>query len=197
MLVSVIRSSYWLPWRGLPSYLVMSWLHLPPVSSLWKVKNSVLVCSSCHIKILQTGWPKLQKFISHTSRSWEAQDQGAIPLSSWWGFSGLQLDHLLATTSREISSVRVGGGGDGRGATGNKMVLCRIIVYGHWFCRIKAPLFWLHLTLITTVWASFPNTTTLGLGLQDMNLGGKGVDTNFQSIKNIYSRDSLLSALKR
>lgn len=120
MLVSVIRSSYWLPWRGLPSYLVMSWLHLPPVSSLWKVKNSVLVCSSCHIKILQTGWPKLQKFISHTSRSWEAQDQGAIPLSSWWGFSGLQLDHLLATTSREISSVRVGGEGMGGGQRGTR-----------------------------------------------------------------------------
>ena len=35
----------------------------------------ILVCLGCHNKILQTGWIKQQKFISHSSGGWEVQDQ--------------------------------------------------------------------------------------------------------------------------
>lgn len=42
----------------------------------------ILVYSSCRNKILQTGRLKQQKFISHSYRAWEVQDQSASQLDS-------------------------------------------------------------------------------------------------------------------
>ena len=46
-----------------------------------QVGNAV-ICSHCHNTVPQTGWLKQQKFMSHSSRGWEVQYQGAIQFGS-------------------------------------------------------------------------------------------------------------------
>ena len=42
------------------------------------IKLPVLVCLGCHNKMSQIAWFTQQKFISHRSGGWKAQDQGAV-----------------------------------------------------------------------------------------------------------------------
>ena len=49
-----------------------------------KVHNEgILFCSDCHHRSSQTEWLKQQKYISHTSGSWEVQVQGERMGAFW------------------------------------------------------------------------------------------------------------------
>ena len=43
------------------------------------LSTCLIVSSGCYNKTPQIGWPKQQKFVSHSSGGWEVQGQGAGP----------------------------------------------------------------------------------------------------------------------
>ena len=72
----------------------MSSVHLPPV----------LVSSSCHDKVPQTGWLKQQKFVSHSSGAWKSK----VRCWQGWGLAGLSPwladGYRLVVSSQGLSS---------------------------------------------------------------------------------------------
>ena len=72
-----------------PGYVVQSPLPPPAIilSSSWLISSMIHLGSgnlmSCFLKAYSS--LKQQKFISHSCRSWEVQDQGASMVTFWWG----------------------------------------------------------------------------------------------------------------
>ena len=54
-----------------------------PWTAAYQAPKEILLANfGCHNKLPQTGWFKQHKFIPHSSRGWEVQDQGAGHFSS-------------------------------------------------------------------------------------------------------------------
>lgn len=96
--------------------------YLYQISPLWNTSESqaenikvsncqdICFCLGCYNRILQTEWLINNKFISYSSRGWEAQDQGTSRSDVWWGsyswfLDGFLLKPHMVERERELSGI--------------------------------------------------------------------------------------------